>query len=184
MRRRFMRRTGRQVGRMLNASIPPLLIRSNQLLSAGNFAQAADGLEQLAHAAEARGGRQAARLYLEAGRARLMAAQSSQGVELIKSGLGLMAGAGLSHRLARSGSRLVSELKDLGFTQEAQQITAFLKNLAPGFEAVLPEPSSVRRPPLPTHCPGCGAPVRPDDVEWLDEITAECAYCGSPVRNA
>jgi endogenous inhibitor of DNA gyrase (YacG/DUF329 family) len=39
-----------------------------------------------------------------------------------------------------------------------------------------------RKPILPTHCPACGGTVRPDEVEWLDEITAECAYCGSPVR--
>ena len=31
-------------------------------------------------------------------------------------------------------------------------------------------------------CPSCGAAVRPDEVEWLDYVTAECAYCGSPVR--
>jgi hypothetical protein len=35
---------------------------------------------------------------------------------------------------------------------------------------------------LPTHCPSCGAALRPDEIEWLDESTAECAYCGSPVR--
>jgi hypothetical protein len=184
MRRRFLRRTGRQLGRMMTASIPPLLIRSNQFLASGDFIQAADGLEQLARAAEGRGGRRAARLYLEAGRARIMAAQSSHGVELIKSGLSLLAEAGLTPRLALSGSRLIRELKDQGFSQEAEQITIFLRNLAPDFEAERPEPASIRRPPLPTHCPGCGAPIRPDDVEWLDESTAECAYCGSPVRGS
>ena len=33
-----------------------------------------------------------------------------------------------------------------------------------------------------SHCPSCGASLRPDEVEWLDDVTAECAYCGSPVR--
>jgi hypothetical protein len=23
---------------------------------------------------------------------------------------------------------------------------------------------------------------RPDEIEWLDEVTAECDYCGSPLR--
>jgi hypothetical protein len=25
-------------------------------------------------------------------------------------------------------------------------------------------------------------PLAPDEVEWQDEVTAECAYCGSPIR--
>jgi hypothetical protein len=28
----------------------------------------------------------------------------------------------------------------------------------------------------------CGAAVRSDEVDWIDAVTAACAYCGSPVR--
>jgi hypothetical protein len=35
---------------------------------------------------------------------------------------------------------------------------------------------------LPSHCQACGAAVRPDEVEWVDEQIVECAYCGSPIR--
>jgi len=182
MRRRLFGRRGR-LRRVLTAGIPPLLIRSNELLAAGEYAQAADGLEQLARAADARGARRAPFLFLEAGRARVMAAQAAQGLELIRRGLGLMAQSGLARRLARSGSSLISELQGLGFDQEARQITAFLENLAPDVNSAVDGPAVVRRPSLPTRCPACGAPVRPDDVEWLDEITAECQYCGSAIRD-
>jgi hypothetical protein len=36
--------------------------------------------------------------------------------------------------------------------------------------------------PLPTVCPECGAPITADDLHWTDENTAECNYCGSPIR--
>jgi hypothetical protein len=164
-----------------------LLIRSNELQSAGKYAEAAHGFEQLARIVEARGGRRGARraanLYLEAGRARLMASQSTPGIELIKSGLGLLAASGMPRRLASAGSRVIGQLQAQGLATEAEQITAMLRGLAPDYEAAAIEPIA-SRPPLPTHCPDCGAPVRPDEVEWLDDVTAECGYCGSPVRGA
>ena len=182
MRRRFARGGGRSIRRMMRSGIPPLLIRSNELLAEGQFAEAAQGLEQLARAADTRGGRHAARLYLEAGRARILAAQSTAGVDLMNRGFELLAASRLPHRLPRSASRIIADLQERGFTQEAQQITARLKTFAPDFTAVPPEPDPVRRPPLPTRCPGCGAPVRPDEVVWLDDTSAECEYCGSPIR--
>jgi hypothetical protein len=54
--------------------------------------------------------------------------------------------------------------------------------LEPDTDSLTAGPSAARLPPLPTQCPGCGAPVRPDEVDWLDDVTAECEYCGSPVR--
>ena len=35
---------------------------------------------------------------------------------------------------------------------------------------------------LPPKCPQCGAPVRSDEVDWIDDASAGCAYCGSVVQ--
>jgi ribosomal protein L32 len=35
---------------------------------------------------------------------------------------------------------------------------------------------------LPTKCPSCGAVIRPHEVKWLDNVTAECRYCGTPIK--
>jgi hypothetical protein len=32
---------------------------------------------------------------------------------------------------------------------------------------------------LPAVCDQCGAPVRSDQVEWIDETSAECDFCGA-----
>lgn len=178
MRRGF----GRPVRRMFAPDVPPLLRRANQLMSAGNYVEAASALEQLARAAEARGGPRAPLFYIQAGRARVLAGQATEAVELLERGLGLFATRGQSGKLMNFGNRVVAELGQRGFSKESQQLTDYLRNLSPGFSAGAAAAPSPKRPPLPTHCPGCGAPVRPDEVEWLDEITAACAFCGSPVR--
>jgi len=167
---------------MLRGGIPPLLVRSNELLASGQFAKGADGLEKLARAAEERGGRRAANLYLEAGRARIRAGQNAEGVELLKRGFGLLAASPFHHRLARAARRIVNELQERGLAEEAEQIVVHLGGIEPEPDTSAAGTAALRRPPLPTHCPGCGAPVRTDEVDWLDDVTAECEYCGSPVR--
>jgi hypothetical protein len=182
MRRRLARGRGRLMRRGAGARIPVLLTRSNELLEGGQFAEAADGLEKLARAAEARGGRRAAKFYIEAGRARLIAGRTDDGIALMQRGFSLLAASHRDRGLARSGRRVISDLEGRGRTQEAQQVSAFLKTLAPDFEAVSTKPETASRVPLPTRCPECGGPVHPGEVEWLDENTAECEYCGNPLR--
>ena len=172
----------RRMGRMFAPDIPPLLRHANQLMSDGKYAEAADALEQLARAAEARGGPRAPFFHLQAGRARAMAKQPEQAVASLERGLGLFATRGQAGKVANFGTRVVAELKQHGFPAEAQQLTEYVRGLAPGIEASASGSVPAKRPVLPTHCPGCGAPVRPDEVEWLDSSTAECAFCGSPVR--
>ncbi len=178
MRRGF----GRPLRRAFAGEVPPLLRRANEMLSAGNYTEAASAFEQLARAAEARGGPRAPFFYLQAGRSRVMAGQAAGGVEYLERGLGLFALRGQQFKASNLGARVVNELNGRGLKREAQQISDYLKQLMPGWSAPSVETDAAKRPVLPTHCPGCGAPVRPDEVEWLDETTAECAFCGSPVR--
>ena len=178
MRRGF----GRPLRRAFAPDIPPLLRRANQMMADGDYASAASALEQLARAAEARNGPRAPIFYIQAGRARILAGQTAGGIEYLQRGLGLLATRGQANKVANVGDRVIHELNLRGMKKEAQQITDYIKNLLPGFNPGAPASSPAKKAALPTHCPGCGAPVRPDEVEWLDDVTAECAFCGSPVR--
>lgn len=173
---------GRPFRQAFAGNIPPLLQRANQLMSTGSYIEAASAYEQLARAAEARGGPRAPFFYIQAGRARIMGNQTAGGVEYLERGLGLFAVRGLAGKVFNVGNRIVAELNQRGLGKESQQVAAYIKSLVPDFDGSLAGPAPAKRPPLPTHCPGCGAPVRVDEVEWLDDITAECAFCGSPVR--
>jgi hypothetical protein len=103
-------------------------------------------------------------------------------MEYLQRGLGLFAVRGQAGKVFNVGNRIVGELNQHGLTREAGKIGVYIKSLIPNFNENLAGPAQAKRLPLPTHCPGCGAPVRPDEVEWLDDATAECAFCGSPVR--
>lgn len=170
---------------MFALDVPPLLRTANQMLSAGNYAEAANAYEQLARAAEARGRRRAAFFYIQAGRCKILASQTADGITDLERGLGLFAMRGREFKAVHVGQRVIGELKARGLKTEAQQITDYLKELVPGFGDGAPAPENApgaQRPALPAHCPGCGAPLRPDEVEWLDDATAVCEYCGTPVR--
>jgi hypothetical protein len=179
----FRRPFRRALRRVQVGSIPPALQRANQLMASGQYSEAAGIFEQFARGAQARNGPRAAWFFLQAGQARLQAGQVQEGMTHLQRGLSLFAGRGQFQRLYHAGKRFVAELKARGLTAEAQQIEATLTvNLPVGF---VPGPGSGAEksmPLLPTNCPGCGGNLRSDEVEWVDELTAECPYCGSAVR--
>ena len=77
---------------------------------------------------------------------------------------------------------MVTELNEQGLKKEATEIEIWLKTVMPSMPPSDEPLLSSKRALLPTRCPSCGAPLQQDEVEWLDEVTAECGYCGSPVR--
>lgn len=170
------------IRRAMQPDVPPMLQRAHELMASGNYPAAAEAFEQLARAGEARQHPKTAQMYLQAGRARILAGQKETGFAHLKHGLGLMTGHPI--QLFRAGNRVVNELNEHGMTAEAQEITQWLKTslpVQPDTRGGVPA-ASARKPVLPTLCPGCGGPVRTDDVDWLDDVTAECNWCGSPLR--
>ncbi|HMB22645.1 MAG TPA: hypothetical protein VKP08_07455 [Anaerolineales bacterium] len=176
-----MRRTFRRyIRKTLAQDIPPVLQEAIFAFDKGEYGRAGELFEQIAAKAGARGGPRAPTFYLQAGRARVFAGQTALGMPSLKSGLELFAQRGQFSRLQQAGTRIITELNEHGLTNEAAEIEDLLKKSLPTAPLSAQSP---KRPALPTRCPACGATLRPDEVEWLDEVTAECDYCGSPVRS-
>ena len=170
------------MSRAFGGEVPPALRRANQLMAAGQYAAAAEIFEQFARGAVQRNGPRAPLFLLQAGRARLQANQVPAAMAHFQEGFAIIAKRGNWQRLARAGQRIAAELKERSLMAEAGQVEAYLKSALPaGFVAVPPAEAPKTRL-LPTHCSGCGGPIRSDEVEWIDEATAECPYCGSAVR--
>ena len=178
MRRMFRR----QIRKSLAQEIPPILQEANFVFDKGEYGRAAELFERIAETASARGGPRAPLYYLQAGRARVFAGQTALGRPSLMRGLELFAQRGQYARLHQAGTRVISELSERGLKNEASEIETLLKTILPSAHSFDSVKTPSKRPILPTHCPSCGAVVRPDEVDWLDEVTAECAYCGSPVR--
>lgn len=175
MRRLFRR----HIRKTLAENVPPILQEANFAFDKGEYGRAGELFEKIAETASARGGSRAPLFHLQAGRARILAGQTALGMPSLKRGLELLAQRGHLHRLQLTARRVISELQERGLRNEASEIETWLHTALPATESFEPSPPPGKRPILPTRCPSCGAGVRPDEVEWLDDLTAECAYCGS-----
>ena len=179
MFRRPLRRT---MMRPLVANVPPALQRANRLMAEGRYVEASEIFEQFARGAMMRNGPRAPWFFIQAGQANILAGRVPNGMESILTGLKVFSERGELQQLYRVGSRVMNDLNSRGLTAEAGLIEIFIKqgvpaNFVPG--AGLP----VQKPRvLPTSCTGCGGPIRSDEVDWADELTAECPYCGSSLR--
>ena len=178
-----MRRTFRRhIRKTLDQDVPPVLQEANFAFDKGEYGRAGELYEVIAQSADGRGGPRAPLFHLQAGRARLYAGQAKLGIPSLKRGLELLAQRGQTHKLTQAGARLLAELNEHGWTDEANEMESWIRKLSPSMPTAEGSPAPAPRPALPARCPACGAPVRPDEVEWLDEQSAECAYCGSPIR--
>jgi hypothetical protein len=163
--------------------IPLALQRANELMERGNYAEAAIAFEKLAQGAEMRMGPRAPFLFVQAGHARIMLKQTAIGVGHFHHGLEMFAASGRYHQLYRVGGRVARDLRMRGLEKEAQEIANLVQSNIPAISESPtqrgPDPARVA---LPTHCRSCGGPIRSDEVEWIDSVTAECSFCGSPVH--
>ncbi len=176
----FGRRGQRLLRRIGRRGAASALQDANQMMMDGDYAGAADAFKQLAQGAENPFPRRAPFLYMEAGRAAILSGDSKSGVVSLKRGLTLLASQGRLHRMQVLGQRAVDELTARGLNVEAQGIAQLMGASLPKEPPTQPVP--VKHPILPAHCPSCGGTVRPDEIEWIDNVTAECDYCGSPLR--
>lgn len=175
--RRGQRQRGRGFGRR---GAPAVLQQANQMMMSGEYTGAADAFKELAQTAESLFPRRAPILYMEAGRAAALGGDVKTGVASLRLGLTMLASQGRLHRMRVLGQRAIEELKARGLNAEAEEIASLLGTSLP--KELPAEPALIKRPVLPTHCPACGGAVNSNEIEWIDDLTAECDYCGSPLR--
>lgn len=166
------------------------LAQANRLLADGQYAPAAERFEMLANAASANRLPFAPRLFFQAARANWHAGQVPHGMQLLRNGLGILVTAGALRPVRQICAAAIRELDNLGHSPEAEEVKKFLAGIPGGEESAAAafgsgpavSPAEEARPTLPAHCGQCGAVIRSEEVEWIDKQTAECAYCGSPIR--
>lgn len=162
-----------------------LLQRANRMLAEGAYLPAGEHFQQLAEGALRRRIPRAPFLFLQAGRAYLFGGEHKKGVRTLYRGLNLLKDAARWDELYRVGRRTAEDLADRGYEEQAREITEWIDSVIPKNY----EPSGIqksadgsRQPVLPTHCPQCGGAIDPKAISWMDKVTGECLYCGSPVR--
>jgi hypothetical protein len=173
-------RGGRRLA--LNQPLLQAMSRANQLLADGRPVEAAESLVQLAGRLENRGfPRRAANVRAQAARAWIQAKNQSNALDQARVALGQFLQINMPRRAAMfylniSRSLLDNGMKDAATTMK-QEFESKVKALG-----VIPAPAHAVRGRLPPKCPQYGAPVRSDEVEWIDAASAACGYCGSVIQ--
>jgi hypothetical protein len=149
-------------------------------MEAERFEQAYPLLKRLADGAAEHGmSLRATSLYLRAARARLEMGSASDALYLAQRAIALLHQAGRSERVRHLLPVLIDELEKRGYHEQAVELRAEMRALTGPGESASPKKA---RGSLPSKCPACGGPVRADEVDWIDGLTAECPYCGSTVQ--
>lgn len=166
-------------------SVPSMLLQAHRLFSWRQYIPAADLYLRLAEGALVREPSRAPQLFLQAGRAMIAGGKFEQGLELLQRGLNLLYQQQRYLELYRIGWRVIQGLENNNLDDQAKTIKNWLSSLVQteavaewGAEPVTRE----MKARLPLSCPSCGGVVDPSEVEWVDEVTVQCSYCGSMLR--
>jgi hypothetical protein len=162
--------------------VHPEVARAHDLMAQGQYPEAAAAFSRIAEVAQSRGGPRAPLFYIQAGRAYVLAGQVEAGSASLREGLEMLAAAGRWPELQRVGQAVVDQLNDLGHPEQAKAIAEWLAASLAGKHIPPAVSPPATRTVLPTRCPSCGAVINAREVEWLDQLTVECLYCGGPVR--
>ena len=109
-----------------------LLNQAHRLMSTGRYIDAGAIFERLARGAVQRGIPRAPFLFVQAGKAYLEGGEKPKGFTLVKHGLKLLAEAGrVGCELYRLGHRTLAVLDEKGFTDEKEQLAAWLEEVLP-----------------------------------------------------
>jgi len=160
------------------------LRQAHSCLNAGDFPEAGEAYLRLAETAETSGLGRTTQFYLLSATAFINGGEVGRGMDLAKKGVGSMVRSGYSRTSRWACRRFLADLLAMGLNQEAARFNGWLSGLPDDSAQERTEMAQEKpaRVPLPLTCPSCGGPLRPDEVEWVDSITAECTFCGSMVR--
>ncbi|UCF62038.1 MAG: hypothetical protein JSV37_04940 [Anaerolineaceae bacterium] len=156
------------------------LKQAHELMDQNQPAEAAIIFDTLAEKGAKRLIPRAPQLYLQAGRAWIVAGEIERGMERLDTGLDLMVQMKQLRRLPVVSQRILTELKDHGLTDQAMVFEVKINDLFATYGLSLAAASTgAQKPRLPAKCTYCGGNVLPDEVEWFDNQQASCTYCGS-----
>ena len=158
---------------------------AQRLMAEGKFVEAAALFDELGQFAMQHGMiRPAVNLTLQAGRAYAQARRGDDALVRSRRALDLILNAGQPARAARAMPRAIAFLRAHGFTAQAATLEKeAVQRLAPLGLSLQALPNGGART-LPPTCPQCAGPLRSDEADWIDAVSAECPWCGSAVKTA
>jgi hypothetical protein len=156
------------------------LTQARRQIKVGHFARAGMILAELARESEAlERPKVAAELHCRAAHCFLDGGVEPSGLSQAQAALRVFGNLGLDERYQRFMTNILRKMQARGMHNAIGTLRAeFDGKVAARADQAAPVPN-LRLPPA---CPQCGAPVRSDEVEWIDSHSVECNYCGAVVQ--
>ena len=156
------------------------LIKARRYLRNGRFAQAGMILSGLAREAEHLERRKvAAEFHSRAAHCFVDGGAEQTGLSEAQAALRVFTNLGMEERRERFLNNISRKFKIHSMPAAVGSLRIEFGR-AESRQAEMPEPLPNLR--LPVMCPQCGGPMRSDEVEWIDQHSAECNYCGGVVQ--
>ena len=161
--------------------VQELLSRANNLLAAGQPQEAAPLFAQLAQMMEERGNAiRAANLHARAAHAYADSRDPSSALSESRRALTQFIQLDLRDRTPIFYTNIMRKLNARGMKAAADSLKGeFEGKVGPLIPQVVPTLAQSRH--LPEMCPHCGAPIISTEIEWIDERSAVCSYCGNVI---
>jgi len=157
------------------------VFRANQLFLAGQYEAAASEFIHSARRMEKAGRpRQAANLHARAAIAWAKGGMEEKANNQANIAFSQFTLLGMQQRISEFKMELEQALHPAG---TAALVTGGTKPLTtpplPASQVRSAPAAAIKRGKLPPACSECGAPVRADQVQWIDASSAECDFCGA-----
>ena len=170
---------------MQNDALSPsqieVLAKANQMVANGNSAGAAPLYTELARELDVLQPRRAANLHARAAHAYADAGNEQIALAQARAALTMFIQYRMINRTPVFFANITRKFNNKGMKNSANALQNEFGNRV-GSIPPQPAPGSAKRGVLPTNCPKCGAPIHGDEATWIDNLTAECDYCGAAVR--
>ncbi len=169
----------------LSAAQLAAVSHANQLLANGHPLRAAAQLAQVTQQVEANQPPRAPNLHAGAAHAYADGHDEANTLTQARAALTLFIKYEMTDRTPVFFTNITTKLRNKGQASAAdllQKEFGAQAGTAPSASATPAAPIAHGR--LPSSCPTCGAPARSDEVEWVDNQSAVCNYCGGVLQAA
>jgi hypothetical protein len=158
------------------------LTQANQLIAGGHPGQAAHIFDNLANDMETSAHpRRAANLHAQAAHAFADSQNEKLALDQARRALNLFIQSQMVNRIPVFYTNITRKFNNKGMNSAEKT----LKSEFGSKVGVMPQnqpPTVSHKGHLPTNCTKCGAPIHKEDINWVDDQTVECDYCGSLIR--
>ncbi len=160
-----------------------ILSQANRLIADGHPGEAAQLFVNLAKQMEASSHpRRAANLYALAAHAYADDQDDANALVQSRRALTLFLQFQMLERTPRFYANIERKLRARKMINSADALQSEFGKLVESLPQPQAQPQVPGQQRLPSTCSQCGAPVRGDEVVWINQYSAECIYCGSVIQ--